>query len=236
MRIDRLTAVFVNSGPSLDRLAPAAWEAIAMAGEVIAVNGALVAAACLAHGVPFTAAVAMDAGVGPSRGLDALLPGFHGAWQSTTAWRITKEAPGEVEAETRVRLVCEGWCDDPDSGYAGGGSSASACNWFANDWPDESERRRLAARTGKRAPSRGYRRFAFFGLDMIPGRGEHARGAGTHRSGFASSPERDRCLRERWKLLCDAAAARGIEVINYSPGTGLEEMPRGELPGGWLIG
>jgi hypothetical protein len=235
MRFDQQCAVFVNSGPSLDRLAPAAWHAIGMAGEVVAVNGALVAKACLDHGVRFTAAVAMDAGVGPSRGLDALLPGFRQAWRSTMAWRITKAAPGEVEAETLVRLVSEGWCSDSDSGYAGGGSAASACNWFANDWPDESERQRLSARTGKRAPRRGYRRFAFLGLDMIPGRGEHARGAGMHRSGFASNPERDLSLRARWKRLCDAAAARGIEVINYSPDTGLEEMPRGELPGDWLI-
>jgi hypothetical protein len=236
MRFGREDAVFINSGPSLDRLASAAWEAIGMAGEVIAVNGALVAETCRAHGVRFTAAVAMDAGVGPARGLDLIVPGFRAAWRGTTAWRITKAAPGVVAAETYVRLVEDQWCDDPDSGYAGGGSAASACNWFANDWPDESERHRLSALAGKRAPRRGYRRFAFLGLDMIPGRGEHARGAGTHRSGFASCPERDRWIRERWKLLGEAAAARGIEVINYSPGTGLEEMPRGELPGPWVIG
>jgi hypothetical protein len=224
-------AVFVNAGPSLDRLAAPAWEAMRAAGEVIAVNGALVAETCRAHGVEFTAAVAMDAGIGPSRGLDAIMPGFGDAWRRTGAWRITKAAPGEVEAETFVRLVPEGWCDDPDSGYAGGGSAASACNWFANDWPDV----RARSRSGKRVPRRGYRRFAFLGLDMVPGQGGHARGAGTHRSGFASSPERDRCLRGRWKVLCDAAAARGIAVVNYSPGTGLEEMPRGDLPRDWLL-
>jgi hypothetical protein len=240
MLFDAETAVFINSGPSLDRLAPAAWEAIRQAGEVIAVNGALVAEASRSHDVRFTCAVAMDAGTGAERNLDEKVPGFREAWDRTPAWRITKSSEGAVDAETFIRLQPLRWSDDnPDAGYAGGGSAASACNWFANPWPDDpgrwAELRRIAARTGRRIPRRGFRRFAFLGLDMVPGEGGHARGAGMHQSGFTSGPERDRCLRDRWKTLCDAAGARGIAVINYTHGTGLEEMPRGTLPAGWLL-
>ena len=233
------TAVFVNSGPSLDRLSPLAWRHIQNAAEVIAVNGALVAEACLCHNVHFTCAVAMDAGTGPKRGLGDKVPMFATAWASTAAWRMTKVAPGEVEAETFVRLVVGQWCNNAGEGYAGGGSAAGACNWFANDWPHDpggvADLQQVARAVEKRIPGRGFRKFAFFGLDMIPGRGGHARGAGEHQSGFVSSPQRDQCLRQRWSTLNEAAASRGIELVNWSPGTGLREMPYREPPSDWLL-
>ena len=230
------TVVFVNAGPSIDQLAAIAWKHIQNAGEVVAVNGTLVAETCLSNRVEFTCALAMDAGDGPNRGLGGKVPGFCEAWNLTTVWRITKAGPGAPAAETYIRLVESAWCDDPDEGRVGGGSAAGACNWFSNPWPDGAALSELQGRNaGRRVPRRGYRRFAFLGLDMVRGDGRHARGAGTHQSGFISSPERDSCVRQRWKSLCDAAAARGIELLNFSPGTGLLEMPRRDLPAEWLL-
>src|SRR6185503_17344826 len=91
----------------------------------------------------------------------------------------------EMPAETYIREVderdgVEGWSDDPDAGYAGGSSAMVTVNWLCNQWT-------IGVR---RTPKRGFRRVAFLGLDMVPGEGGHARGAGNHTSGFAMSAER----------------------------------------------
>ena len=80
------------------------------------------------------------------------------------------------------------------------------------------------------APPRGFRRVAFLGLDMVPGEGGHARGAGNHTSGFAMSAERHASVSRGWGKVCREAARRGIEVVNLTPGSGLRTMPRAELP------
>ena len=202
------TAVIICAGPSLDALPAQAWERVANAGAIVAVNGAIAAEACA--GVRFTYVSAMDA-----RQLAASVPRFEALWSSTRAWRLSMVGAEETPAETYIREVderdgVEGWSDDPDAGYAGGSSAMVTVNWLCNQ--------------------RGFRRVAFLGLDMLPGEGGHARGAGHHTSGFAMSAERHASVSRGWAKVCREAARRGIEVVNFTPGTGLRTMPRAELP------
>ncbi|MEK6372212.1 MAG: hypothetical protein AABO58_05900 [Acidobacteriota bacterium] len=202
------TAVIICAGPSLDALPRRAWDRVANAGAIVAVNGAIAAEACA--GVRFTYVSAMDA-----RQLAATVPRFDTLWSSTPAWRLSMIGAEETPAETYVREVderdgVEGWSDDPDAGYAGGSSAMVTVNWLCNQ--------------------RGFRRVAFLGLDMIPGEGGHARGAGNHTSGFAMSAERHAGVSRGWEKVCRQAALRGIEIVNLTPGTGLRTMPRAELP------
>jgi hypothetical protein len=234
MQIDHETAVMVCAGPSLDRLAHAAWAEISLAGAVVAVNGALVAVCCLENRVRFTHAAAMTSG----QHMEDFARGFLAAWESTPAWRLTKSADRDlVAAETYVDRHLD-WTDDPNGGFFGGSSSMSTANWLHNDWPDDETSRRdllaLSARTGKPIPRRVFRKFVYVGLDMVPGQGGHAAGAGVHASGFTSAPDRDVRHRQNWKRFCDEARRRGSEVLNLSPGTGLMEMPHREPPFHWL--
>ncbi len=135
MRIDERTAVIVCAGPSLDRLSAQAWNEVQGAGAVVSVNGALMAAACEAHGVRFTHVAAMRAG----NHLEETIPGFVDRWAGIPAWRLTQEAEREeVEAETYVRRVLE-WSDDPAGGLFGGSSAMAMGNWLHNDWPRDAE-------------------------------------------------------------------------------------------------
>jgi len=225
--IDRDTAVIVCSGPSLESLSAAAWQEIQQAGAVVAVNGAPEAEAVKAHGVRFTMLAAMDF----NQGLLNKVPTLAETWRTANAWRVTSvlcDAP----AETYLREVdeedgVEGWSDDPGEGYKGGSTAMIIGNWLGNDWADE-----------ERAPRhrRGFRRLAYVGLDMVPNDGRHARGAGAHHSGFASSLEQHRRVCGGWGKLCAQAAKRGIEIINLTPGTGLAEMKRVDVPEHWLTG
>jgi hypothetical protein len=202
------TAVIICAGPSLDALPPRAWDRVARAGAVVAINGAIAAEVCA--GVRFTYVSAMDA-----QQLAATVPRFDALWSSTHAWRLSMIGAEATPAETYIREVderdgVEGWSDDPDAGYAGGSSAMVTVNWLCNQ--------------------RGFRRVAFLGLDMIPGEGGHARGAGNHTSGFAMSAERHASVSRGWEKVCREAAKRGIEIVNLTPGTGLRTMPRAELP------
>jgi len=206
--MNRETAVIVCAGPSLDALPARAWERVADAGAIVAVNGAIAAEACA--GVRFTYVSAMDA-----RQLAGTVPRFSTLWTSTPAWRLSMVGAEEMPAETYIREVderdgVEGWSDDPGAGYAGGSSAMVTVNWLCNQ--------------------RGFRRVAFLGLDMVPGQGGHARGAGNHTSGFAMSAERHANVSRGWEKVCREASKRGIEIINLTPGTGLRTMPRAELP------
>src|SRR5204863_1672307 len=145
--------------------------------------GAIAAEACA--DVRFTYVSAMDA----SSGLGEKVPRFNELWASTPAWRLGLLGYGgeSIPAETYIREVderdgVEGWSDDNDAGYAGGSSAMVTANWLCNSWGE------LPLR-GRPVPPRGFRRLAFLGLDMRPGEGSHARGAGLHTSGFALSEE-----------------------------------------------
>ncbi len=224
INIGRDFAVIVCAGPSLDALPPRTWERIAGAGAVVSVNGALAAEACAE--VRFTYVSAMDA----SSGLGSRVPRFDELWAATPAWRLGLLGGETVPAETYIREVDErdgvdGWSDDDDAGYAGGSSAMVTANWLCNRW-----RKRPDPVCGKAAPPRGFRRLAFLGLDMRPGEGGHARGAGLHTSGFALSDERFARVSRGWEKVCRQAARRAIEVVNLTPGTGLRTMPRAEVP------
>jgi hypothetical protein len=112
-------------------------------------------------------------------------------------------------------------------------------NWVANRWSGDSaaihERRAIAAASGKAIPPRGFRKLAYIGLDMVPLDGRHASGAGTHASGFSSSLEHHRFVCGSWGKFCAEAARRGVEVVNLTPGTGLDTMPRVALPDWSLV-
>jgi hypothetical protein len=171
--------------------------------------------------------------------MEEIVPGFLKKWNATPAWRLTRAVDrGLVEAESYVQRVLD-WSDDPDGGFFGGSSAMSCSNWLHNDWPDSphalEELKVISHKTGKVIPRRGYRKFVFVGLDMIPGNGGHAAGAGYHISGFAGDPDRDARIRSRWKRFYEAATARGSEILNLSPGTGLRELPHREPPSGWLL-
>jgi hypothetical protein len=227
------TCVLVCAGPSLDGLSAAAWAEIQQAEAVVAVNGALVAEACLCHGVRFTYAAAMDVALG----LGAKVPGFAAAWASTPAWRVTAVTEQRAAGESHVREV-EWWSDDPDEGLAGGSTAMVIGNWLCHPWPDglgfRASLEETSRRTGKPVPPRGFQRLAFVGLDMLSGQGAHARGAGTHASGFSHNPKRYVIVMDGWDLFCAAAGRRGVEVVNLTPGTALQVMPRMEVPAAWL--
>ena len=69
---------------------------------------------------------------------------------------------------------------------------------------------------------------------MQRGHGLHADGAGSHISGFASSDQRYGNVCRGWEKFCSEAARRGIEVVNFTPGTGLSVMPRADVPKSWV--
>jgi hypothetical protein len=229
------TAVIVCAGPSLDLLTARAWADVAHAGAIVAVNGASASEACLRNRVRFTVISAMDL----HHGLRERVPRLSEVWQTTPAWRITAVDATGTEAESYVTEVDEehgicGWSDHPDQGYKGGSTGMVTGNWMANGWPDDpaslDARREIAAMRGKSIPRRGFRRLAYLGLDMIPLDGRHAAGAGNHASGFSSSIEHHRYVCGSWGKFCMEAAKRGIEVVNLTPNTGLDTMPRLELP------
>jgi hypothetical protein len=235
IEIDTNTAVIVCAGSSLDVLSAAAWNELRKAGAIVAVNGAFMARACNENNVIFSHVAAMTSG----EHMDEIVPGFLRKWKTTRAWRLTKESDrGLVDAESYVRKVLD-WSEDPDGGFFGGSSAMSSSNWLHNDWPDDThaleELKLISQNTGKVIPRRGYRRFVFVGLDMVPAKGDHATGAGFHTSGFATDPDRDARVRSRWKRFYEAASARGSHVLNLSPGTGLRELPSREPPPGWLL-
>jgi hypothetical protein len=70
---------------------------------------------------------------------------------------------------------------------------------------------------------------------MIIGQGGHAEGAGRHQSGFAFDLVSYRRVCDGWRRLANAARERGIEVVNLTPGTGLQELPRVDPPSDWLL-
>jgi hypothetical protein len=109
-------------------------------------------------------------------------------------------------------------------------------NWLGNPWPEDdlAQLERIRERTGKEVPRRGFRKLAYVGLDMHRGNGVHARGAGNHISGFANSDQRYGNVCRGWEKFCSEAARRGIEVVNFTPGTGLEVMPRADVPESWV--
>lgn len=218
MKIDRDVAVIVCAGPSLDLLTPRAWSEIANAGAIVSVNGAPAAHAC--RNVPFTMLAAMDICLG----LYERVPGLEAIWKTTTAWRVTSADGPHVEAESYLREVDEehgvyGWSDHPDEGYRGGSTGMIIGNWIANRWGT------IPATTRPVHP-RGFRKLAYVGLDMRADDGRHAAGAGTHLSGFARTPEQHRRVCEAWGLFCREGNARGVEIVNLTPNTGLETMPR----------
>lgn len=240
MLIDREVAVVVCAGPSLDLLSPLAWDDIQKAGAVAAIGGALAAQACLDNKVRFAYASAMDASKGTAgKSWEDVVPGFAKLWAGTPAWRITIQAPDAPEAESYVTKALGGWSDNPNEGYAGGSKGMVIGNWLCNDWPgtpeEQAERERVSARAGKVIPLRAFRRLAYVGLDMVVGKGGHARGAGLHQSGFSLESDRDQRVRRAWGRFYEAAKARNIEVANMSPGTGLDELPHPSVPPGWLI-
>jgi len=232
MLIDNQTAVLVCAGPSLDRLSPLAWKAIEQAGAIVSVNGSLVARTCLQNRVRFTYAAAMDA----ATGLVDRVPGFADAWNQTPAWRVSAHGTTAV-AESYVKEV-EWWGDDPDEGYVGGSTAMVVGNWLCNPWPDDplsrAERTAIAKRSAKAIPQRGFKRLAYMGLDMVPGQGGHATGAGVHASGFSESLARYHIVCSGWRLFFLEARERGIRVVNLTPGTGLMRVPRLEVPDEWL--
>lgn len=232
-QIDENVAVLVCAGPSLDRMTSAAWEEVRCAGAVVAINGALAAHACRRHRVGFDYAAAMDV----AQGLIEKVPGFATIWDTTAAWRVTAETPEKAPAESYVVEV-EWWSDDPREGYVGGSTAMVIGNWLCNPWPDDSGERAaletIAAERGKPIPPRGFKRLVFVGLDMAPGQGGHARGAGDHQSGFSHSPYRFKRVCSGWRRFYGEATKRGIEVVNLTPGSGLPVIPRPATPGTWL--
>ena len=226
MRIDRDVAVIVCAGPSLELFTPRAWGDIARAGAIVSVNGAPAAHAC--RDVPFTMLAAMDICLG----LYERVPGLEAIWRSTPAWRVTSVDGPHVEAESYLREVDEqygihGWSDDPDEGYRGGSTGMIIGNWIANRWG-------TIPHSTKPVHPRGFRKLAYVGLDMRANDGRHAAGAGLHASGFASSIEQHRSVCEAWGRFCREGNARGVEIVNLTPGTGLTTMPRADVPEEWL--
>ncbi|HEV2722879.1 MAG TPA: hypothetical protein VG323_22835 [Thermoanaerobaculia bacterium] len=237
IRIDAGTAVIVCAGPSLERLTPRAWQELSRAGAVVGVNGAPAARAC--SGVPFTHLAAMDL----TTGLAADVPELTAIWRDTPAWRVASTESVGIDAESYIFEVngehgIDGWADDCNQGYKGGSTGMIVANWLGNDWPDDeaarAELRRIGERTHKAVPRRGYRKFAYVGLDMHRDDGAHAAGAGNHCSGFARNDYYWRTTCQGWAKFCAAALRRGVEVVNLTPGTGLESMPRAEVPAEWL--
>jgi hypothetical protein len=231
MLIDADTAVVVCSGPSLGGLTPRAWADLSAAGAVVGINGAPVALACTRNAVRFTCIAAMDLAVG----LAARVPDLPRLWGQTPAWRVTSTDTPEVEAESYVHEVDEehgvaGWSDDGRQGYKGGSTAMVIGNWLANAWPGDAP----PHLTGKVAPRRAFRKLAYVGLDMHPANGAHAAGAGSHLSGFARSAEQYRRVCDGWERFCNEAAKRGVEVRNFTPGTGLAAMPRADVPASWV--
>ena len=234
MKIDGDVAVIVCAGPSLDVLSPRAWRDVAHAGAIVAVNVACAAEAVARNGVRFTMLAAMDL----HTGLRERVPCLATIWQETPAWRVSSVDAVDVEAESYLVEVDEedgvaGWSDHPDEGYKGGSTGMIIGNWIANRWPLDTisihERRAIAAERGKPIHPRGFRKLAYLGLDMIPLDGRHAAGAGMHASGFSISREHHRSVCAAWGRFCSEAARRGVEVVNLTPGTGLDTMPRASL-------
>jgi hypothetical protein len=227
------TAVLVCAGPSLDRVSQTGWRAIEPAGAVVAVNGSLVATTCLRNRVRFTHAASMDV----ATGLADHVPGLAKMWRETPSWRVSAYGTA-AEAESYVKEV-EWWGDAPDEGYVGGSTAMVVGNWLCNPWPDDPDSRNnlesTSTRSGKRIARRGFKRLAYIGLDMIPGQGGHAHGAGTHSSGFSESRQRYDKVCSGWRLFFLEARERGIEVVNLSPGSGLKQLPRLDVPPEWLI-
>jgi hypothetical protein len=233
IHIDASTAVVVCAGPSLDRLTTRAWNDIALAGAIVAVNGAAASFAC--KNVRFTCLAAMDL----STGLAHHVPPLTTLWRETNAWRIASTDSKGIDAESYIVEVdeehgIEGWSDDRRQGYKGGSTGMVVGNWLGNPWPDDEDLQRIEERTGKAAPRRGFRKLAYVGLDMHRGNGVHAHGAGSHTSGFANSDQRYGNVCRGWGKFCSEAARRGIEVVNFTPGTGLESMPRADVPEAWV--
>ncbi len=230
MRIDDDTAVVVCAGPSLDRLTPRAWEDIAQAGAIVGVNGAPAAHAC--EGIAFTCIAAMDL----TSGLAGRVPRLEQLWRDTPAWRVASTESNGIEAESYVVEVdeehgVEGWSDDGREGYKGGSTGMIIGNWLGNDW-SASDPALIEIR--KKVPRRGFRKLAYIGLDMQPDAGGHAAGAGTHTSGFAASRLRYERVCRGWRKFCGEAVRRGIDVVNFTPDTGLLAMPRAVPPEGWV--
>jgi hypothetical protein len=232
MPINSRTVVVVCAGPSLDRLSSVAWSMIGRAAAIVSVNGALVARACMRNEVPFTYAAAMDV----ATGLADHIPQFAETWMRTPSWRVSA-AGTAAAAESFVKEV-EWWGDSPDEGYVGGSTAMVVGNWLCNSWPDDPASRRelemTVSRSGKRLPPRGFRRLVYIGLDMIPGQGTHAEGAGYHHSGFSRDQTAYRRVCEGWGYFHCEAQKRGIEVVNLTPGTCLQALPRLETPADWL--
>jgi len=235
MRIDAEVAVIVCAGPSLDTLSPRAWSDVAHAGAIVAVNGACASETCARNAVRFTMLAAMDVHLG----LRERVPRLAEIWADTAAWRVTSMAAIKAEAESYLVEVDEddgvaGWSDHHGEGYKGGSTGMILGNWLANLWPDDAasihERRALAAARGKEIPPRGFRKLAYLGLDMMPFDGRHAAGAGTHASGFSDTLEHHQRVCESWGRFSSEAARRGVQVVNLTPGTGLQTMPRVALP------
>ncbi|MBV9496289.1 MAG: hypothetical protein JOZ54_18715 [Acidobacteria bacterium] len=228
MRIDADTAVVVCAGPSLDLLTEHAWQDLLEAGAIVGVNGAPAADAC--REVPFTCLAAMDL----ATGLADAVPQLTRVWRETNAWRVASTDSQSIDAESYVHEVdeadgVEGWSDDRRQGYKGGSSAMVIGNWLGNAW-DETPR----ATNGKQPPRRAYRKLAYVGLDMHPAIGAHARGAGSHLSGFARSEKQYGNVCRGWSKFCAEAAKRGIEVANFTPGTALDAMPRADVPKAWV--
>ncbi len=200
----------------------------------MSVNGSLVAATCIRNRVRFTFAAAMDA----ATGLAGHVPGFAQAWNATEAWRVSAHGTAAL-AESFVKEV-EWWGDDPDEGYVGGSTAMVVGNWLCNPWPDDLDSRckleATARQSGKSIPPRGFKRLAYVGLDMIPGQGGHAEGAGVHHSGFSENLKRYDLVSSGWRLFFLEARERGIEVVNLTPGSGLQRVPRLDVPADWLLG
>jgi hypothetical protein len=237
MLIDAHTAVVVCAGPSLDRLTTHAWTELAKAGALVAVNGAAASLACVKSGVRFTCIAAMDLSIS----LASHVPAITKVWRETPAWRIASTDSKAIEAESYIVEVdeehgIEGWSDDGRQGYKGGSTGMVVGNWLGNAWPEEEleQLTQIRAKTGKAAPRRGFRKLAYVGLDMHRGNGVHACGAGNHVSGFADSDDRYGNVRRGWEKFCGEAARRGIEVLNFTPGTGLDVMPRADVPESWV--
>ncbi|HUP60953.1 MAG TPA: hypothetical protein VNA69_11090 [Thermoanaerobaculia bacterium] len=256
MKIDRDVAVIVCAGPSLDALPSRAWSDIAGAGAIVSVNGACAADACMRHDVRFTLLAAMDVNMG----LFERVPRLRSIWNETPAWRATSvnvlrradvssateggrdvRPPDAAEAAAESYIVevdeedgVAGWSDDPDEGYKGGSTGMIIGNWIANRWSGDTasirERRAIAAAREKSIPPRGFRKLAYLGLDMMPLDGRHAAGAGAHASGFSDSLDHHRRVCESWRTFCAQAAARGIDVVNLTPATGLDAMRRVSVP------
>lgn len=233
--IDRNSALIVCTGPSLDTFSRTAWLELSKAGAVVAVNGALLATACLENHVIFTHVVAMSAG----QSMEADMAGFLKKWGNTLAWRLGNEIHrNSIEAESYIRRSPD-WSDACDSGFFGGSAAMASINWLHNDWPDDAfvwrELQMISHQTGKAISRRRYRRFILVGVDMITGKGGHARGAGSHTSAFVEDQDRDAIIRRNWGRLYHAATARGSDLVNISPGTKLRDIPSYQPPAEWLL-